>query len=332
MRIISRYISLALFLLFFSGLLHVTAFLHSPPTSEKRQIIFEISPGMTLHEVASSLYQKGLVTNRTYFVALGKLIGIERGIRAGDYALQTTMLPLDLLSLFKKGRVIVHRVTIPEGSTAHQIATLLAQRDLTDYGAFMKLVQDTGFTSSLGVSAPTLEGYLFPDTYFFHRQTPPQVIIRRMVTHFQKVYEMEWSQQPERTPFSQHESVTLASIIEKETSIDSERPLISSVLYNRIKKGIPLQSDPTVIYALPDFRGNLTRADLSFPSPYNTYIRQGLPPGPISNPGRRSLSAVLSPVDSSYLYFVSKGNGTHYFSETLSEHNRAVERYQKRKT
>jgi len=187
------------------------------------------------------------------------------------------------------------------------------------------------FIKSLGIEAKTLEGYLYPDTYYFPRWTKAEDVVKAMVNHLRQVYTPEMHAQSEALRMTEVQVLTLASIIEKETGHDAERPLISAVFHNRLRKGLPLQSDPTVIYGIPNFNGNLTRADLARPTPFNTYRIAKLPPGPIASPGVKSIQAALNPAPVKYLFFVSKNDGTHQFSATLGEHNRAVERYQKRR-
>jgi UPF0755 protein len=184
----------------------------------------------------------------------------------------------------------------------------------------------------LGVNATTLEGYLYPDTYNFPRFTKPEEILRTMVARFHQFFTPEVKAQAAALNMTEHEVVTLASIIEKETGQEDERPLIAAVFQNRLKKKYPLQSDPTVIYDIPNFDGNLTRAQLTTSTPFNTYMHPGLPPGPIANPGIKSILAALHPAPVSYLYFVSKNDGSHQFSSTLTEHNQAVHHYQKKRT
>jgi UPF0755 protein len=189
-------------------------------------------------------------------------------------------------------------------------------------------VEDPGLINRFGINAPSMEGYLFPETYFFPKHLGGEEIIQTMVSRFEKTFPLEWRERAKTLNLTEHEVVTLASIIEKETGKGDERNLISAVFHNRIKRGMPLQSDPTVIYALPNFNGNLTRKHLSYLSPYNTYRVRGRPPGPIANPGTQSIEAALYPADVNYFYFVSKNDGSHYFSKTLGEHNRAVQLYQ----
>ena len=292
------------------------------------KIVF-ISDGATFQQVASMLERERLIKSRSAFVLLGKAHEAERKIHPGEYELNAAMLPADMLSKFLAGRVVLHSVTIPEGYSMGQIADVLAQHQITDRTEFVRLAKDKSFMKTLGISVDSLEGYLYPDTYRFPRSTAAKEVIKTMVEQLGQVMTAEWQARAKELHLSVHEVLTLASVIEKETGAGEERPQISSVFHNRLKKKIPLQSDPTVIYGLPNFDGNLHKKDLSHPSPYNTYRWPGLPPGPIASPGAQSIRAALYPVPSSYLFFVSKNNGTHQFSATLVEHNKAVEKYQK---
>ena len=284
-----------------------------------------------MRQTAKLLKQEGLISSEHVFVIVSKLIGAERQLQAGEYRLHTQMSPWGILDVLKTGRVLLHEVTVPEGLNIRQTARLLSERELVSYQEFMRLVHDPSFIRSLGIQKDSLEGYLYPQTYSFTKRLGSDRIIRAMVTMFQQVYTADLDERAQALSMTRQEVVTLASIIEKEASLEHERPLISAVFHNRLKRQIPLQSDPTVIYVLPNFDGNLRRKDLRVRSPYNTYEVKGLPPGPITNPGRESLLAALYPAPVNYLYFVSKNDGTHHFSKTLSEHNKAVWRYQKRR-
>jgi len=292
--------------------------------------IVVISEGSTFQYVADLLEREQLIKSRSAFVLLGKAHEADRKILPGEYELNAAMSPADILSKLLAGRVVLHSVTIPEGYTISQIADVLAQQHITDRAEFVRLAKDKSFMKTLGISAESLEGYLYPDTYRFARPTAGKDVIKVMVDQLGQVVTAEWQARAKDLQLTVHEVLTLASMIEKETAVGDERPQISSVFHNRLKKKIPLQSDPTVIYGLPNFDGNLHKKDLSHPSPYNTYRWAGLPPGPIASPGAQSIQATLYPVSSSYLYFVSKNDGTHQFSATLVEHNKAVEKYQKR--
>ncbi len=232
--------------------------------------------------------------------------------------------------MLRNGQVLLHSLTVPEGLTFVQIAELASQDSLTDRADFLRLAKDREFIASLGIKAETLEGYLYPDTYKFPRAVKAREVLVAMVEQLQQEVGPDLHARMQELKMTMHEVLTLASVIEKETGSGGERPEISAVFHNRLKRHIPLQSDPTVIYGLPAFDGNLHKKDLSSPSPYNTYRVQGLPPGPIANPGIQAIRAALYPSDSRSLYFVSRNDGTHQFSATLIEHNKAVEKYQKR--
>lgn len=300
------------------------------PSVEPAVQSVDVPEGASLQHVASLLAERGLIRSPTGFRILGKLTGAERRIRPGEYALHAGLGPLEILSDMVEGRVRLHAVTIPEGFSTAQIAVRLGEEGLVDEQAFLALTRDQEFISTLDLTVPTLEGYLFPTTYHFPKSSNPKEIIRTMVAFTWKAITPELRARAEEKGMSLHEVLTLASVIEKETGVAAERPLISAVFHNRLRRGIPLQSDPTVIYALESFDGNLRKRDLTVESPYNTYRVKGLPPGPIANPGAESITAALHPAKASYLYFVSRNDGTHHFSSTLAEHNRAVDKYQRR--
>jgi UPF0755 protein len=242
------------------------------------------------------------------------------------------MLPLEVLDALVKGQVKPHLVTIPEGYTLSQIAQLLEDLNLVEKKGFLQKASSPAFINTLGLSqlaGPTLEGYLFPDTYHLFREMDPEEVIQMMVHQFKKVFGPDLANRASELGISEREVVILASIIEKETPLSEEKPLISAVFQNRLKKKIPLQSDPTVIYGIKNFNGNLTKEHLMRPTPYNTYLIAGLPPTPICNPGKDSLLAAVRPAPVPYLYFVSKNDGSHFFSSDIEEHNRAVWKYQK---
>jgi UPF0755 protein len=304
-------------------------FLKYPPSSQGDSRHVEVPEGATFSEITDLLDREGLITSRFYFLLLGKWLEIESDMQAGEYAFHTAMRPWDLVSTMVQGRVLEHPVVIPEGTTADQIGKILESNGLAQADVFKQIVHDPGVARELG--GRSLEGYLFPATYSFSRRASPVEMVRKMLIQFNAHYDKAWTRQAEALGMTQHQVVTLASIIEKETANPEERAIISAVFHNRLRKGMRLQSDPTVIYGLSDFDGDLTRTDLETPSPYNTYVIDGLPPGPISNPGEASLSAALFPAPVDYLFFVSKNDGSHHFSTTLSEHNAAVAQYQRRK-
>jgi len=305
-------------------------FLVSPADKGGSDQVFIVKEGSSLKEVAADLEKTGLITNKTLFVLWTRVKGYGKDIRAGEYSLSPAMAPVQMMEILRKGLVILHPVTIPEGFTRDQIADALAAKGLADKRRFLELTQDKALLRQYGISGPSFEGYLFPDTYHFSRGTPALAILDTMVKRFKQVVTplMEVSQ---RTGMKFEEVVILASIVEKETGRPEERPLIASVFLNRLRLGMRLESDPTVIYGIENFDGDLKKKDLADKTPYNTYVIHGLTPGPIANPGLESIKAVMDPARTDYLYFVSKNDGSHHFSKTLAEHNRAVEIYQKRK-
>ncbi len=289
-----------------------------------------IPDGSTFQHVAALLERERLIKSRIAFVLIGKFQSADRKVHAGEYELNPGMTPAEILLKLLNGQVLLHPLTIPEGLTITQIADVASQQGLTDRAEFLRLAKDREFIRSLGIKAETLEGYLYPDTYKFPRPIKAREVLVAMVEQLKQVLGPDLLARMQELKMTMHEVLTLASVIEKETGSGSERPEISAVFHNRLKKHIPLQSDPTVIYGLPAFDGNLHKKDLSSRSPYNTYRVQGLPPGPIANPGIQAIHATLYPSDSRSLYFVSRNDGTHQFSATLVEHNKAVEKYQKR--
>jgi UPF0755 protein len=292
--------------------------------------VFRIEKGDTLGETANRLVEMGAVKDDRIFVALARYLGAEKKIRAGEYEILPDMAPREILVLILAGRVVEYPVTIPEGYNIYQVSETLAEKGFGDESVYLALVTDGEFMSSHGIDAETLEGYLFPDTYNMNAGMDEGDILGLMIKRYASVYEEEKANATLDLELDDYEILILASIIEKEAKDSDERELISAVFVNRLKKGMKLDSCATVIYGIWDrFDGNLRRSDLDSPTDYNTYIIAGLPKTPICNPGRAAIRAALNPADVDYLYFVSKNNGTHYFSTTLSEHNRAVYKYQK---
>lgn len=305
-------------------------YLLSPGHSNAKDQVFFVRPGLSFKEVARELEANNLIRHKKLFLFWAKIRGIDVKAKAGEYLLNQDMPPLRILGILKKGMVITHAVTIPEGYTIRQIAELFAANNLLDKAKFMALAFDPERVKNYGLAGASLEGYLYPDTYYFSKGLPAQAVLDTLVYRFLaeiKPYKAQIAQ----SGMTLAEVVTLASIVEKETGVAEERPLIAGVFLNRLKKGMRLESDPTTIYGIKDFNGNLTRHDLHQGTPYNTYVIYGLPPGPIANPGIAAIKAVLEPTASNYIFFVSKNNGSHYFSETLAEHNRAVNQFQKRR-
>lgn len=325
--------SIVIFLLFSIMALYFAYFLMSPSSKENKEKTFIVQKGDSLKNVAADLKREGLIQNQYLFMLMALIKGECKNVKAGEYSLNLLMSPIDILNVLISGAVKTYSLTIPEGFTAEQIAKCLEVKGLMNKKKFIELVNNKNIAAIYNIEGEGLEGYLFPDTYIITKDMEEKDLIDTMVNRFRHVFKEACKKEEyaEGGFLSEREIVTLASIVEKETAAPEERPLIASVFINRLKRGMRLESDPTVIYGLKGFGGNLTRNDLLTPSPYNTYIIYGLPPGPIGNPGRESLKAAINPAKTDYLYFVSKNNGTHHFSETLSEHNHAVYKYQKRR-
>ena len=283
-------------------------------TGPHKACIITVSPGQSFNTTVKLLHKADLVQDVFNFKLLARLKGYDTKIKAGEYRFWQDLPPLDILENLVQGRILLHKLVIPEGYNLVQIAGVVKLRFPLTKNFLQKSID--------------LEGYLFPDTYQFPINVTSEKIIKTMQARFQEVFIPKWKKQAQTLGLSIHEVVTLASIIEKETGQPQERPLIASVFHNRLTKGMRLESDPTVIYGIKNFNGNLTRKDLRTRTPYNTYTIKGLPPGPIAAPGQAAIEAVLYPADSDYLFFVSKNNGTHQFSKNLSEHRHAVRQFQ----
>jgi len=312
-------------------LTHLYVLWGTPTDPKASNKVIEIKSGLGIKQVSSLLWAQGIIRHPRLFVTFARLQGQAEHIKAGEYSLSAALAPRQVLDILVSGRAVLHKVTIPEGYTLVQIAQLLAEKKLVDPEAFIAAAHDPDLIRSLDIKASSLEGYLFPDTYYFAKGTSPKSIIKTMLAQFKKKITPQMIKRAKALGYTLHQIITLASLIEKEVKVDEERPLISAVYHNRLKANIRLQCDPTVIYALPNFDGNLTREHLKIDSPYNTYRYAGLPPGPIANPGLASILAALYPKKVNYRYFVSRNDGTHVFSATLKEHNRAVYKYQKHK-
>jgi len=304
----------------------------SPVNEDTRNIVVKIEPGMTLKQVSVLLKNKNLIQNSAVFRAIAFLQKKQNQIMVGEYEISSSMVPMDILRRVTSGKTVLHPITIPEGYRITEIADLLASNGLVDKDEFIRLTQDEEVIKFWDIPGDSLEGYLFPETYHFGKNTGTRKIIDTMMKTFQdQVSPLNLDKRAKELNFTPHKVITLASIIEKETGKAEERPLISSVFHNRLKKNMRLQTDPTVIYAIKNFDGNIRKKDLSLDSPYNTYKYKGLPPGPIASPGLKAILAVLEPDNSDYLYFVSRQDGSHQFSTTLDAHNNAVRKYQLKK-
>jgi UPF0755 protein len=302
-----------------------------PLAEEAPEVLFAVESGASLGRIAEGLEAAELVRDARAVAWLARFRGLAGSLRAGEYRLSAALSPEEILDQIAAGRVATYEVVVPEGFTAVMIAQRLEEAGLADAAEFEAVTRDPDFAAALSVPSDRLEGYLFPETYTLARGESARAIARAMVEQFQRVW-VDLAPAAEARGLEMHEVVTLASIVEKETGAPEERPLIASVFANRLARRMRLESDPTTIYGIPDFDGNLRRRDLeNEDNPYNTYRIPALPPGPIASPGRAALAAVVEPADSEYLFFVSRNDGTHVFTKSYSEHVRAVDRYQRRR-
>jgi UPF0755 protein len=305
--------------------------LRRPTYEGAAPLTLTVEPGMGVQRIGEQLHQMGLVRHPALFRAAVMAHGVAGQLKAGEYALSGRVTLDGIVDKLARGDVVRRVVTFPEGSDIEAMAQLAATQGIAP-AAFREAARDTSLVAGLDPAARDLEGYLFPDTYdVTRRPDAAAVLVRRMVQRFRAVIA------PELPAIraggrSVRDVVTLASVVELETALPQERPRVAAVFVNRLKKGIPLATDPTIIYALRQagrWDGNIRRADLDIDSPYNTYRNAGLPPGPIASPGKASLQAALHPAEADDLYFVSRNDGSHHFSRTFAEHQQAVAYYQR---
>lgn len=313
----------ALLLLWYVGCLFV------PPGNGSRVQDISFPAGSGIRKLANELKAGGIIRSSWHFILVTRLRGQAHRLKAGEYRFNDAMTPTVILEKLVAGDVDFRKFSLPEGYSIYQAAELLEQKGYFKRSLFLEKCQDTALLNRLGVSGPTVEGYLYPATYNLSRNGNEEQLIGQMVAQFEKRYADVVSTAAGAAGLSRHQIVTLASLIEKEAVSSEEKPLISSVFHNRLRIGMPLQSDPTAVYGVRAFAGKVSKADIEQRSPYNTYFIKGLPPGPIGNPGLDALQAALRPAATHYLYFVARQDGTHQFSCTLEEHNRAVARYLK---
>lgn len=304
----------------------------SAPSTSKEVVIVDVPPGSSFSSVAKDMAMKGLIHNELAFKIYAKLLGYTTSLHVGEFEIRKNMSPAEILSQLASGKSVTYPITIPEGYNIFEITSVLEKQWPEKATEFLRLTKDPQFIQQiLGNKLPSFEGYLFPDTYLISKYMSTKDIIKMMHKRFEEAYALLPKNEIAKS-FTKNQIVTFASVIEKETGVAVERPLISSVFHNRLKKSMRLQSDPTIIYGVwvetGEYLKNIRRSDIRAPTPYNTYTIKALPIGPIANPGFESLRAVLEPVSSDYLYFVSKNDGTHVFSETLEKHNKAVRDYQ----
>lgn len=304
-------------------------YLNSPISAIQSGVIFEVEAGSSFSRVTGELAQKGYLDYPQLFVGLARLRDVADSIKSGEYELYTGITPRQLLEKMVIGDNVQYRITFIEGWTLNQVLEELKNSEKLTLD--LNNANSSEIATALGLEQQSPEGMLFPDTYFYTKGTTDLEILKRASSRLDEVLSKAWNSRLGALPYENaYESLIMASIIEKESALGSERSTIASVFVRRLELGMRLQSDPTVIYGMgEDFQGDLRRADLEAENPYNTYDIDGLPPTPIALAGLQSVTASLNPAPSNYLYFVAKGDGSHYFSSTLEEHNDAVARYQK---
>jgi UPF0755 protein len=298
------------------------------PSIQSRSAVVEIPAHLSLVEVARRLDQAGVIRSPLGFVLLSVARGSARSLKAGEYEVPQGASTVAILSLLEGGKVLHHPVVLREGSTVAELARALEAERLAPAEEVLRVARDARFLQTLDIPAESVEGYLFPDTYQLVKGMAVEEMLARMVARMRDQVGPDILAQARGLDLTPHQLLTLASIIEREAAVAREMPLISAVFWNRLKRDMPLQADPTVQYAVDQERRRpITRADLQVDSPFNTYRRLGLPPAPIGNPGRAAIQAAVNPAPVNYLYFVSIDDRHHHFSSTLSDHNAAVARY-----
>lgn len=293
--------------------------------------IIEIPQGTGTADIARRLVDAGVVEDRVRFRVALQLSGRSRSLQAGEYRFDRPMTPIEVIDKLARGDVYARRITFPEGLTISDLAGIYEARGFGKKKEFLDAAANESAIADLDPAARDLEGYLFPETYAVPRSAAASALVGMMVERFRDLYSDELRMRAAERGLTTRQVVTLASLVEKETAKAEERPIVAAVYLNRLKRGMAMQADPTLVYALQKagrYDGNIRRVDLAFDSPYNTYKYPGLPPGPIAAPGKASIDAVLAPASVPYLYFVSRNDGSHVFAETLQQHNANVYEYQ----
>lgn len=306
--------------------LHV---LNTPYGTGRIVKIFDFSSGFTMKKISMELEKSRIIGNATLFSLYARIRKADEKVQAGTYRFNDGMPPKEILSKLINGEVFEVRFAVPEGYSIYQVAELLDNRKILSKDSFLKQCFNRSLLNELHIPGKSVEGFLLPRTYTIKPGIDATALIKEMVAQFRAMYDLKYANQAKILGLRDLEVLTLASMIEKEAVVPAERPLIASVFFNRLHKDMPLQSDPTSVYGIRAFAGKISKKDILRNTPYNTYSIQGLPPGPIGNPGEDSIKAVLFPAQTPYLYFVARKDGTHHFSASLEEHNRAVEKYLK---
>ena len=317
-----------LMLIFIPLLVWIVHFLVTPLHINKVDLAIEIEPGSSLKAIAFQLVDEKILNEPWRFILLTKALGQSKKLRPGNYNLNPNITPYQLLKSFLEGRATEGSITFIEGQDLQSMLEKIKAND--SIKKTIRPLDTKAIALAVGIPYESAEGQFFPDTYYFRRNTTDIEILQRAYKAMQKKLNYEWARRAEEVPYdNSYEALTMASIIEKETGKSIEANLISGVFIHRLSIKMKLQSDPTVIYGLGNkFTGDITKKDLLTDTPYNTYTRDGLPPAPITMPGLISIRAALHPTKTDALYFVGKGDGTHYFSTSLNEHNSAVRKYQ----
>lgn len=300
------------------------------PRLEPAEVLFTVEEGERFADVLEGLYRRGVLRAPWALRLWARVTGVDRAVRWGEYLIETPATPLAVLATLTGPGRSPAPITLPEGLTVREVVARLAAAGFGSEDSFLCLLEDPVFLASEDLPPAGAEGYLFPDTYAFPLAMPQERILRAMTRRFREVVGTTVERRAADLGLSLQQAVILASLVEEETARPEERRLVAAVFWNRLRRGMPLQSDPTVLYGRAPGDRTITRADLARPTPYNTYAIGGLPPTPIANPGRESLLAAVDPAPVDYLYFVARGDGSHVFSSTLGAHNAAVAAYRRR--
>lgn len=326
-----KWISIAITLVVATSATNFGYFIWTPCGTGETVKIVDLAKGTTIRKFADDLEIQGVIRSAFMFQMLARLNGASARVKAGTYQLSDALSPAEILRKLVAGEVYEKKFSLPEGYSIFQAAELLEGKKLFKGEEFLQACRNRQLLKEIGINAATAEGYLYPGTYNLLKMEDPASLVKAMAAQSARLYAERFAPLEKMGRLSRHQILTLASIVEKEAVVPDERPLIASVFLNRLKKRMPLQSDPTSVYGVRAFSGKVSGEDVRRNSAYNTYVINGLPPGPIGNPSNGAIEAVLKPATSGYYYFVAKKDGSHHFSASLDEHNRAVNLYLKGK-